>query len=136
MRHRPRAFSLSTVPRLPAFLVIATAALALSACGSADSDDSGSSSLTAARVAVSERSASPSNDLERTLDRYAKCLREHGLDVPDPDFSRGYFGVDGYPFSDLDRNDPQVGEAIYLCQRVFIDSDLGWPGSGSTSGGS
>ena len=64
--------------------------------------------------------------------RYAKCLREQGLDVPDPDFSRGYAGMEGYPFSDLDRNDPKVAEAIFSCQEAFIDVRVGRSGSGGS----
>jgi hypothetical protein len=52
--------------------VLAAAALALGACGSGKDDNSGSS-----------RAKADDKAFEGAL-KFAKCMREHGLDVPDP----------------------------------------------------
>jgi len=50
----------------------------------------------------------------------AKCLREQGIDVPDPDFSGGGGPGAGGPFgADFDPDDPATADAIEACQDVF-----------------
>jgi hypothetical protein len=56
---------------------------------------------------------------------FAKCMREHGIDVPDPDFSDGAPGRrrEGGPFGDsgIDPDDPKVQAAREECDEVFAD---------------
>jgi hypothetical protein len=59
---------------------------------------------------------------------FAKCMREHGVDVPDPDFSQGPGA--GRIFRDIDPNDPKVREAMDACRKVFTDAGLPGPGGG------
>jgi hypothetical protein len=55
--------------------LLSIAAIALSACGGEDNTDG--------------PSASDQAKLEKAALNHAKCLREHGLDVPDPKFEGG-----------------------------------------------
>lgn len=58
----------------------------------------------------------------------AQCMRDNGVDVPDPDFSDGGFGGDGGgPFGDIDPNDPALQEAFEECRDVLSDT---FPGGG------
>jgi hypothetical protein len=72
---------------------------------------------------------------------FAKCMREHGIDIPDPDFSGGAPGRrrEGGPFGDsgIDPDDPDFRAAQEECQEVF--GDLGgrfrFGGGGGNSDG-
>ena len=64
------------------------------------------------------------SELQDTALKFAKCMREQGVDVPDPDFSKIGGGAGG-PFGDLDRDDPKVAAALEVCQKV-------WAGAGIT----
>ena len=70
---------------------------------------------------------------------FAQCLRDHGFDVPDPDFSQGGPGQGGVPggggggiFGDsgIDPEDPEVQAALEDCQEAFGDL----PGPGGPGG--
>ena len=62
-------------------------------------------------------------EIEDTLYEFAVCMREQGIDVPDPDFSSllsGEGGGGGNPFGDaFDRDDPATLAAIEACRDVF-----------------
>lgn len=62
-------------------------------------------------------------DLEDRMYRYASCMREHGFDMPDPDFDFGPPGEGGGqaqgPFGDIDTHDPAFEEANDACMGVF-----------------
>ena len=68
-------------------------------------------------------------DLEKAKKQalaFAKCMREHGIDFPDPQFEGGgmiQIGPDG----GIDPNDPQFQSAMKQCQK---GSGLRGPGSG------
>jgi len=52
---------------------------------------------------------------------YAQCMRDHGFDVPDPEFNDGPggggFGI--FQEGNLDPNDPDVRAAMEDCQSAF-----------------
>jgi hypothetical protein len=48
------------------------------------------------------------------LREFTKCLRENGLDVPDPDPNSATFGLEG--MANLDQNNPTVKKAFEACQ--------------------
>ena len=58
----------------------------------------------------------------------AKCMRQNGIDMPDPDFSSSGSG-EGGPFanSKIDRNDPKVQAALTKCRDKL---NLPAPGQG------
>ena len=54
-------------------------------------------------------------EIQDLLLEFARCMREQGIDVPDPDFSFAAGG--GTPFgSTIDFNDPDVRAAFEVCQ--------------------
>jgi hypothetical protein len=68
-------------------------------------------------------------EIEDTMLDFSVCMRENGVDVPDPDFSNLIPGRGGSDESDgdifggaLDLDDPDVVAAIEVCQEVFGDS--------------
>jgi hypothetical protein len=67
---------------------------------------------------------------------FAQCMRDEGVDVPDPDFSGGAGpGIGGGgPFGDLDLDDPKVSAAFEKCQGS-LDGVLGGgtPSAGASS---
>lgn len=70
-------------------------------------------------------------ELEDRFLEFAQCMRDQGVDVPDPDFSEGLFGAGaaGGPFGDLDPNDPDFVAASEECSYIFEGL---LPGVGST----
>jgi hypothetical protein len=58
---------------------------------------------------------------------FAKCMREHGIDMPDPDFSgdapgrRGSSGAFRFGGDGLDPDDPEFQEAREACDEAFAD---------------
>jgi hypothetical protein len=60
---------------------------------------------------------------------FAQCMRDHGIDFPDPEFSEGpggggqmLFGGEG-----IDPNDSDFQAAQAECQQVFEDLGIGPP---------
>ena len=66
--------------------------------------------------------------LQETMLAFAKCMREHGVDMPDPDFSGGggVFRVGGGPGRGIDPDDPTFRKAQDACQSILED---GLPGA-------
>ena len=76
----------------PGLIGLATAAVALSlgagACGSAKGNAVASlSGHTSTTAAASHDRAASKKEFEDAMLDYAKCMREHGVDMPDPTFS-------------------------------------------------
>jgi hypothetical protein len=65
--------------------------------------------------------------LQETMLAFAKCMREHGVDMPDPEFSggRGVFRVGGGPGRGVDPDNPTFQKAQAACQKILED---GLPG--------
>ena len=67
---------------------------------------------------------------------FAACMRDQGVDMPDPDFSSGFGpGAGGGRglFGDIDSNDPAFQEAAEVCNEVFeggFGQLRGGPGAG------
>jgi hypothetical protein len=73
-----------------AVLVPAALALVLTGCGSPDGPDVATAG--GAPAAASAPPTAPSGDREEQLRQFAGCMREHGVDVPDPEPGVGGFG--------------------------------------------
>lgn len=69
-------------------------------------------------------------EMQDTILEYAKCMRENGVDMPDPDFSNigtpgsgpgdgQDGGPGGGPFGDVDRDDPAFKKASEACQSLL-----------------
>jgi hypothetical protein len=75
-------------PRL--LLVAVPLALALAACGGTTAKDDGVASANGG-AASADPTASPSakTDPQQAALKFAKCMREHGIDMPDPKMDEG-----------------------------------------------
>lgn len=75
------------------------------------------------------------SEIEDQLYEFAACMRDNGVDMPDPDFSGGP-GEGGGPFISLDADDPEFAAAMEACEEVFGGSlDRGArPGGGAGRG--
>lgn len=70
--------------------------------------------------------------LQEAAVKFAQCMRKNGVNVPDPDFSRGV-GPGGGLFGTgrIDPSNPKVQKAMDACRSVFTDAGLGrGPGGG------
>lgn len=79
------------------------------------------------------RAASPEDraEMEEKMLALAECMREEGVDMPDPDFSKGGGGFRiGGDDADLDMSDPEVQDALEACS-----DEVGMPGPGDRRGG-
>jgi hypothetical protein len=63
-------------------------------------------------------------DIQDTFVAYAQCMRDHGIDMPDPDFSAGGM-ID---LSSADPSDDGYEEAHGECKEVFTGSGIDLPG--------
>jgi hypothetical protein len=72
--------------------------------------------------------------IEDLLYEFASCMRDEGVDMPDPDFSEGPLAGGG-PFGDIDREDPEFQEAAETCSDVFGAGGFRLPGEGRGPGG-
>ena len=93
--------------RSPLLLLAVGAALALGACGS--SDDNGGSG--------SNAKSQDDKAFEGAL-KYAKCMREHGIDMPDPTFDEnGGAQIRIGRGSGIDPEDPKFQKAQEACRK-------------------
>jgi hypothetical protein len=58
-------------------------------------------------------------EIQDTLLEFARCMRENGYDMPDPDFSGGSTVNLTEVFGDIDTNDPAFQEAAEACEDVL-----------------
>jgi hypothetical protein len=60
-------------------------------------------------------------ELEDRFLEWATCMRDQGVDIPDPDFSQGLFGPNGPGgiFGEIDPNDPDFAAASDECAYLF-----------------
>lgn len=75
------------------------------------------------------------SELEDTFLEFAECMRDQGIDMPDPDFSQGFGpGAGGRAgiLGDLDPEDPKFQAAAEECSGLFEGRfGLGRPGPGA-----
>ncbi len=79
-------------------------------------------------------------EIEDTLYEFAACMRDNGIDMPDPDLSSfgttsGEPGEGGGPFGGaIDPDDPEFRAALEACEDVFEGGfRFGGPGARGTS---
>ena len=65
-------------------------------------------------------------EFQDNLLQFAECLRENGLDVPDPDFNDGTNGIRTM-LAEVDMTDSKVQATIAKCQSTFTDNEGGGP---------
>ncbi|HSF84410.1 MAG TPA: hypothetical protein VLG28_01960 [Acidimicrobiia bacterium] len=81
-------------------------------------------------------------EFQDTLLEFAACMRDQGVDMPDPDFSdsgppdgdgeSGERGAGGGPFGAFDEDDPAFEAALGACEDILAGSG---PGGGRFGGG-
>ncbi len=94
--------------RSPLLLAAVAAALALGACGG--SDDNGSGSKGSSRASQQDKA------FEGAL-KFSKCMRDHGVDFPDP--QRAGAGGIKLTAKNLNPNDPKTKAAQQDCQKYM-----------------
>lgn len=115
--------------RLGAFAVVCAAlAILVAACGgAAASDGSAVASLDtgASTTSTSEApgaSTSSSDDPQEAFLKFSQCMRDNGVDVPDPTFDaqgRPQLQPGNNGAGQLDPNDPDVQKAMQECQQYL-----------------
>jgi hypothetical protein len=75
-------------------------------------------------------------ELQETMLKFAKCMREHGVDMPDPDFSGGggAFRI-GPGRGGVDPDDPDFKAAEEACQPILQDLPGRFERRGRAAGG-
>jgi hypothetical protein len=96
---------------IPAVLVPAALALVVAGCGSPEGPDVATAG--GERPAASATPTAPAGDREEQLRQFAGCMREHGVDVPDPEPGLG--GVGGMAGGGA-LNDPDFQAAFAACR--------------------
>jgi hypothetical protein len=88
-------------------------ALATGACNGGGDKPSGVASLGAAGSATSTTAAGGGDDRQKALN-WARCMRQHGINLPDPTPDGG-FPDRGRGISPRDRDDPKFKAAQQAC---------------------
>ena len=65
------------------------------------------------------RSQEDELEFQDNLLQFAQCLRDNGVDVPDPDFSNGTRAAMGSLFQKVDTTNSRVQESMELCRSSF-----------------
>jgi hypothetical protein len=73
-------------PWLAPFLGALALMLAVAGCGDGGNDPNGVASLSGANKPTTTTSAGPASKQEAALE-FARCMRQHGIDMPDPQFN-------------------------------------------------
>jgi len=81
------------------------------------------------QIKAPEMSAEDREEFKKAALANARCMREHGIDFPDPQFDGGRI-TQIAPGDGLDPNDPTMQSAMKACQK---DSGLKGPGQGAVS---
>lgn len=87
------------------------------ACGKADSND-GIATANGSRPEVSPSASASAADRTEQLRQFAQCMRDHGVDVPDPESGRIFVpgGGGGGGARGFDRDNPAFAEALTACR--------------------
>jgi hypothetical protein len=76
-------------PRLAVLVAMLALVLAVAACGDGGNNTDGVASLSGANKATTTTAAGPASkqDVQQAALAFARCMRQHGIDMPDPQFS-------------------------------------------------
>ena len=96
---------------IPAVLVLG---LVATGCGAPDGPDVATAG--GARPSASAPPTAPSGDREEQVRQFAGCMREHGVDVPDPDPDGTLRLGNGGRFGNVNPSDPKVRSALTACR--------------------
>jgi hypothetical protein len=118
--------------RLPALIVLAAGLGAGTACAGSGSGGNGVASIQTASDKSTDSDQAATDDKEKKTNpedamlAFARCMREHGIDMPDPDTSGGGSGVvtfsAGAPGDKLDPDTNTFTEANDACKHLMADA--------------
>lgn len=97
-------------------VLAATLLVTLAGCGSADG---GADVASAGGTATSAAGHQNASDQDQAF-KFVDCMREHGVDLPDPEPN----GKGGYKLGlgDIDRDDPALLPALQACQDLLPEN--------------
>jgi hypothetical protein len=106
-------------PRLTALAGALALALAVAACGGAKAG--GVASLGGSRNPTTTTNASSGQDLKKAALEFAKCMRQHDIDMPDPQFSGsgGEVAVQQQGPTGVRPDDPKFKAAQEACKKYM-----------------
>jgi hypothetical protein len=109
-------------------LIAAVAVLGLlGACGGDDDDGGGDEAASGADGGASSDDGGGDANLQDAAVEYAECMREHGIDMPDPEVSDGgvRIGGPGGPAGGMDPNSEEFQAAQAECQPILDEAGGG-----------
>lgn len=116
-----RPSSSASLATAAAAAAIAVLALVAAGCGGSSGSSSGEvasigGTTTSAAAAAAASPASSSTDRQEVILEYTQCMRDEGIDLPDPNFSggRGRLGLNG-----VDPDDPDFQAAQEKCRPIL-----------------
>jgi hypothetical protein len=102
-----------TTHRCAAGLAALAASLALAACG-------GDPQQTTSTAAAGGDAAARQAKVQEAALKFTLCMRDHGVDMPDPEAGEGGGGIRiGGPGSNIDPEDPAFERAQKACQKIL-----------------
>jgi hypothetical protein len=106
-------------PRLAALVgLLLAVGVAMAGCGGGGSDKtSGVASLGGAGGATSTTRAGASSDLTQAALAYGRCMRQHGINVPDPQITAD--GIDEQVPAGMRKDDPRLRAARQACRKYL-----------------
>jgi hypothetical protein len=109
-------------PRLAVLVAMLALVLAVAACGDGGNNTDGVASLSGANKATTTTAAGPASkqDVQQAALAFARCMRQHGIDMPDPQFngnvtSQKFTGRPGSKGPD----DPKFKAAQQACNKYL-----------------
>jgi hypothetical protein len=114
---RRTAMTRTRIALLPGLLL--TLALAVAACGGGAGKSDGVASLGGADSATSTTAAGGGDDRQKALD-WARCMRQHGINLPDPQITAN--GIAQPLPEGMDRDDPRLRAPRQACRQYLPDN--------------
>jgi hypothetical protein len=103
--------------RIVGLPIIGVTLLALCLAGCGGNQGSGVATAGSSAATTTPSGPPPASDTQQRLRQYAACLRQHGVQVPDPD--------QGKSVQLSQTNQPQVKAAAQACQQYAVGTDNG-----------
>jgi hypothetical protein len=103
----------------------------VAACGGGGKSN-GVASLSGSDKPTATTNANSSKDFKQAALAFARCMRQHGVNVPDPNPNGGGIVVKGGPGT-LNPDDPKFKAAQQACQKLLPNDGKG--GTLTNSGG-
>src|SRR5919198_1218149 len=107
-------------PAIPVAAAAAFTLLALAACGGGGGSGGVASMDGSSHSGTTGTSTTGTKDPQEAALEFAKCMREHGVDMPDPKFGKGGIVVQKNASGDtgVDPDDPTFKAAQKACQPI------------------